>query len=210
MVAHAHADEWTACVRDAYLQLRQTHKVVVLCGLSMGGALATTLATAHPEIPALVLLAPYIGVPRLFGVALALAYVRHLARPYLPGSGGRRSLHDPAALTQSLAPGMLTAPMLRALRTVAQEAQRLIPELRVPTLYLQSREDNRITVRAAEQNFRMIGRAVSRAPGCEQRWLTGCGHIITADYCRDEVARQVVDWFARYTSATPRDPGDQG
>ena len=28
-----------------------------------------------------------------------------------------------------------------------------------------------------------------------QRWVTGCGHIISADYSKDEVAAQVIAWF---------------
>ena len=198
MAAHASASEWISCVRDEYAALRATHSVVAVCGLSMGGALALSLAVEHPDIPALVLLAPYIGVPPLFGVALALSRLRQLFQRYQTGSGGARSLHDPQARARSKAPGILTAPMLSALRVIALDAENSAPRLGVPTLYLQSREDNRISVRAATRSFEMLGRALPRAGEREQRWLKGCGHIITADYCRDEVARQVIDWFARY------------
>ena len=204
MAAHANAAEWTSCVRDEYARLRQTHAIVVVCGLSMGGALSASLAADHAEIPALVLLAPYIGVPRFFGSALALSYMRQLFRPYQQGSGGARSLHDPVARAKALAPGILTARMLSALRIIAEQAEQALPLLRAPTLYLQSREDNRISVRTAERNFSAIGIANAHTGVREQRWLTGCGHNITADYCRDDVARQVSEWFARYAGAPPR------
>ena len=198
MAAHASATEWTSCVRDEYARLRQTHDTVVVCGLSMGGALSASLAADHPEIPALVLLAPYIGLPRFYGLVLALSYLRQLVQPNQLGSGGARSLHDPVARAKALAPGILTARMLSALRTIAVQAEAAVPLLHMPILYLQSRQDNRIRVRTAERNFSAIGSAKAPHGVREQRWLTGCGHIITADYCRDDVARQVVEWFARH------------
>ncbi len=204
MAAHANASEWISCARDEYAALRTTHRVVAVCGLSMGGALALSLAVERPDIPALVLLAPYIGVPPLFGVALVWSRLRQLFQRYQTGSGGARSLHDPKARARSKAPGILTAPMLSALREIALHAQRAAPQLGVPTLYLQSREDNRISVHAAERNFQMLGRAIARTDERVQHWLTGCGHLITVDYCRDEVARQVIDWFARHAGAPPR------
>lgn len=78
-----------------------------------------------------------------------------------------------------------------ALREVARQAQAALPALRARVLYLQSREDNRLREEDALAQFPRIGSAVK-----EQRWLTGCGHIITVDYRKDEVARQVVEWFA--------------
>lgn len=204
MAAHASATEWTSCVRDEYARLRQTYAVVAVCGLSMGGALSASLAADHREIPVLVLLAPYIGVPRFFGLALALSYLRQVFQLYQQGSGGARSLHDPVARARALAPGILTARMLSALKTIAEQAEAALPLLHMPILYLQSREDNRISVRSAVRNFSAIGSANATHGVREQRWLTGCGHIITADYCREDVARQVCEWFARHAGAPQR------
>jgi esterase/lipase len=31
----------------------------------------------------------------------------------------------------------------------------------------------------------------------ERHWVTGCGHVITVDYCREQVADLVLDFLAR-------------
>ena len=193
LAAESRADAWLTCVRDAYTALRASHETVVLCGLSMGGALCTLLAAEHHHIPALVLLAPYLGTSWLLNLQLLGVWLAQPFTPYFNGSGGTRSIHDPEARARALGPGVNTARTLTELRTIAVAAEAALPTLRMPTLYLQSREDNRITESAAIRHFAML-----KAPVREQRWLTGCGHIITADYCRVEVASQVIEWFGRY------------
>ncbi len=193
MASQSRAALWTADVAREFRALRATHATVVLCGLSMGGALCTQLAARLPDLPALVLLAPYLGMPLTLQLQLPIAWVAQLFSPYLSGRGGERSIHDPAARANALGPGINTARTLTELRTIALAAERALPAVRAPTLYLQSLEDNRVTESDARRHFAMLGSAIR-----EQRWLTGCGHIITADYCRAEVARQVTAWCAEY------------
>ena len=38
----------------------------------------------------------------------------------------------------------------------------------------------------------------SLAGPTERRWVTGCGHVITVDYCRDVVANLVLDFLTRH------------
>ena len=204
MAQHASATEWTACIQDSYRALRATYDVVAVCGLSMGAALSATVAAQYRDIPALVLLSPYIGMPRPLQAALIAAWVIQCIRPYRRGTGGERSIHDPLARVKTLGPGILTARMLTELRTVARRAQSVLPQLSMPTLYLQSLEDNRITAHAAERNFSDLGTSAGAHMIREQRWLFGCGHIITVDYCRDDVARQVLAWITTY-AGTPAD-----
>jgi carboxylesterase len=149
-------------------------------------------------MPALVLLAPYLGMPHGLRFKLAGAWVAQAALPYRRNAGGERSIHDPLARARSLGTGIVTAGMLEQLRRIASKAARDLPRVRVPTLYLQSREDNRITVADAERFFGLLGSATK-----EQRWVENGGHIIAEDYCRDDVARQVIDWFEQY-AGSPR------
>lgn len=187
---------WRADVARAYAQLVSSHDEVFVCGLSMGGALTTLLAADHPEIPAVVLLAPYLGMPRKLQVQAALARLADAFTPYHASSGGERSIHDPVAKAAALGPRVVTARTMLELRSVARDAASALSRLTMPVLYLQSREDNRIAVSAAERHFGAVG-SLKKV----QRWLTGCGHIITADYCRDAVAQQVIEWFARHGAA---------
>jgi carboxylesterase len=193
MAHEARAAAWRTEVARVYRELRAAHDTVVVCGQSMGGALALLLAESHPEIPALALLAPYVGMPASIQWQIVAAWLLHPFGPYRPGRGGDRSLHDPAAKANALGPGVITAPTMTALRSIALAARRVLPRVRVPTLYLQSREDNRISVHAATHAFAALGGIQN-----VQRWLTGCGHIISADYCRADVADQVHRWFAQH------------
>ena len=65
-------------------------------------------------------------------------------------------------------------------------------QLTVPTLVVNSREDNRIPSALAERAI-----AAMRGP-VEQQWVEGCGHVITVDYCRDTVADLTLDFLARH------------
>lgn len=191
--------DWIAAVHSAFNDLRATHEVVMVCGISMGAALTVILAEGHPEIPAIALLAPYLVMPRVMRVKSALARLFNFLLPYHANTGGSNSIHDSAARAETRGTGVVTGPLLAQLKSVAERASRALPSIRARALYLQSREDNRINAYDAVAQFARLG-----SPIKEQRWLTGCGHIITADYCRDEVAKQVIEWFAAQDSTAGR------
>lgn len=190
MARESRAARWRAAALAEYDALQREYDSVVVVGQSMGGALAVLLATERPELPALVLLAPYIGMPHYLQWKVFGAWIARLVSPYLRSVGRETSIHDPVARANSLGPGIVTARTLSELRRVAEDAEAALPRVWVPTLYLQSREDNRIDARDAEVHFIALGSAAKR-----QQWLTGCGHIISADYCRDEVASLTADWL---------------
>lgn len=190
MANESRAARWREASLAEYDALRRDHDSVMVVGQSMGGALAVLLATERPELPALVLLAPYVGMPRNLQYKVLGAWIARPLLPYLRSVGGETSIHDPVARAESLGPGVVTARTLTELRRVAEDAEAALPTVWVPTLYLQSREDNRIAGHDAEVHFAALGSAEKR-----QQWLTGCGHIISADYCRDEVAALTADWL---------------
>jgi esterase/lipase len=45
-------------------------------------------------------------------------------------------------------------------------------------------------VAAAERSFEALGAEEKRL-----EWLSGCGHVITADYCKERVAELVLEWL---------------
>lgn len=190
MARESRAVKWRAAVEASYQSLRASYKQVAVCGQSMGGALATLLAVDHPEIESLVLLAPYLGMPIAMQARIPMAWLLELTTPYHSGSGGEQSLHDPQARARALGPAVITARTMYELRRVARAAEAALPRLAARTLYMQSREDNRIAQADAERHYWAIGSAHK-----EMHWLTGSGHIISSDYCRDEVAQRVINWF---------------
>lgn len=191
MANNARAGAWRAHVADALVALRRDHDAVYLCGQSMGGALALLQAVDTPDVAALVLLAPFLGMSAAMQRRFLMAGL--LPAPYLRSTGGERSLHDPVARRAALGPGIVTARALRALRTVALDAEAALGRVTVPVLYIQSRQDNRVSEADGLRHFQII-----RAPSKRQVWLDGSGHIISADLEKDLVAQLVLDWFAQH------------
>jgi esterase/lipase len=167
-------------------------------GLSLGGALAATVAAEDPELAALVLLAPYLDTPPWLRVLTKAASAIGAVMPYYGGDSSQ-SIHDPAARAEALAYGATTPELVRELVRAADAARAGLPRVKAPTLYVQSREDNRITPEVASRAFASIGARTKRI-----EMLSGCGHVLTVDYCKDRVARLVIDFLAGVTSGNEK------
>ena len=189
--ARATADDYAHAVRAELNALLAQYRWVGIIGLSMGGALGARLTAECPEVRVLVLLAPYLTPPPSVALVGRMASAWSLAVPYLAG-GGDASVHDPVARAASYAYGVFPPSALRALAATATAGRRALPSITIPTLVVNSREDNRIPAALAEQVT-----ATLRGP-TERHWVAGCGHVITVDYCRDEVASLVSDFLARH------------
>ncbi len=188
-LSNASAAEWFEDTRREYAALRTTNPWTGVVGLSIGGALGIGLASEQTDVPALVLLAPYVAMPRFVRrVADAIPYWGWLL-PYF-SSLGTNSIRDPAAAAQSLGYGILTPAALRAFRDVVDAADQALPRVTAPTLVIQSREDNRISPEDAE-------RAFGRLASSEKKfvWTNGAGHVITVDYGNAHVFDLTAQWL---------------
>jgi carboxylesterase len=186
--------QWLGAARDAYRDMRARHERVALVGLSLGGALATIVAADDPSLASLVLLAPYVDAP---GWLRALTHVAPAIAVVLPYVGGNplRSIQDPVARANALAYGAMPPALVRDLVRTADDARSALARVTAPTLYIQSREDNRITVEVATSAFAAITAQPKRL-----ELLAGCGHVLTVDYCRERVEAMVIEWLR---GATP-------
>jgi carboxylesterase len=181
--------------RDAARELesmRAAHDWVALVGLSMGGSLAIRLASEHADIPAMVLLAPYIDMPDTVRRAARTTQLWGWLFPYV-SARGRRSVLDPVAAAKSLGHGLVTPAFLRALDSVVKDAVRALPSVQTPTLVVQSREDNRIAAESAEHAFMRLG-----ARDKQFVWTNGAAHVITVDYGRERVFELTQQWLERH------------
>ena len=194
------AEEWIESARSAYRDLTHSHRWVGVGGLSMGGALAARLAAEVGSLPALVLLAPYVAMPSRISVAARLSLLWGVAVPYVRAidPAAARSIHDRDEAARSLGYGVFTPSALRALRATVARVIGALPNVRCPTLMIQSREDNRVPPAVAQRAFDRIG-----ASDKELVWVTGAGHVITVDYGRDRVFQIVGDFFDRHRGAVP-------
>jgi carboxylesterase len=205
-LVNASAETWRAEVRRAYDELAAKHPWVAVVGLSMGGAMGVSLAAERVgQVPALVLLAPYLDMPPAIRRLARTTHLWGWALPYF-SSLGRRSVRDPVAAARGLGHGILTPQALRAFHETMTAAVAALPAVQAPTLVVQSREDNRIPVSGAERAFALLGAADK-----EIVWTEGAGHVITVDYGHERVFALVSDWLDRHRATTaaggPAQPG---
>lgn len=196
-LATASAESWYSSVSHDLDQLRQSHKHMVLVGLSMGGALATRLASEHP-IDAMVLLAPYIDMSGLVRLLASTTHAWGWLLPYFSAMG-RRSIQDPSAAARALGHGLLTPAALRALQDTMVAGARALPRVTAPTLVVQSRQDNRISVESAERGFAKLGATEKKLV-----WTNGAGHVISVDYGFQNVYELTADWLQSHVPTAAR------
>lgn len=196
--------EWTATARRAFEELRARHERVAIVGLSMGGALATTLAASVGDrAVALVLLAPFLRVAPSGRLLTALWPLWSLWRAWVPGDAAS-SIHDPVARRESLGYGVSSPRALRELRGIVDGAGEATHRLQLPTLVVHSRTDYRIPEADAERAFARVG-----APEKALRWVERSGHVITVDRDADAVTALVIEWLERHAPPPPTRAGDR-
>jgi len=193
------SEDWLAAARDELQTLRNRHHPVFLLGQSMGGALATILASESQDVPGLVLLAPYLGMPASLRWLARSHDVWGILSPWVI-SRDERSILDPAAREASLGYGALASHLLEELLELSERARRAASEVDAPVLAMYSRADNRISSEEAERGFAALG---SREKWLV--WLEGTGHVLSVDVGHERVFRLVSRWLARRGSV--RRPG---
>lgn len=171
------------------LRARSPH--VAIIGQSMGGALATVLAT-EGGVDAMVLLAPYVRLSERASRIAALHRVISWFVPYVR-SRSEFSILDPEARRKALGRGVTTPRLLYELSLIVRQAREAAPLARVPVLVIHSRQDPRVAVTEAQVAFSALG-----SPMKTLEWAEHSGHVLTVDYDRDWVARRVLDWLERH------------
>jgi carboxylesterase len=183
------ADEWARAASGALAEMRRRHKSVSVVGLSMGGALAVALTAEVRDVPALALIAPYVEMPRFLRAAASTHWLWGRFAGEISAQN-MQSIHDPIEREKSLAYGSVTGSALYQLLKVVNRARRALPDVKAPTLLIQSRDDPRCSQRGAEQAIKKLGAREKKLV-----WIEGAGHVITVDYGRERVFGEVRSWL---------------
>lgn len=199
--SHSTCADWEASAHGAYADLAMKCEQVAVVGVSMGAALACTLATsgelALEKLSSIVIITPYLSMTPTARWVIPIWPVWSLVQPFF-SSDKDESIREPEARAQSLGYGITTPRLLRELREVVDRGAASSAHLHVPTLMIASERDYRIPATTARAIFERIG-----APEKALRWVARSGHVITVDYDRAEVAALTAEWVQRHFSSSP-------
>ena len=181
-------DDWLAAVTAALVELTGSCRKVVVCGLSMGGALTLRLAELHPDRVAGIVLVN----PSVMGLNPALRVVPVLK--YLVPS--IKGVTDDIARPNTTELGYSRTPLkaVDALRKGWAVTRKDLALVRQPLLLLRSRVDHVVE----PENARVILDSVSSIDVTEVV-LDRSYHVATLDYDAELIFDRSVDFIRRVT-----------
>lgn len=177
--------QWTEAVRNAYFQLKTSCDRVVVCGLSMGGALALHLA-AHQPVAAVISLAgaAFIKDWRLSLLPLA----RHIV-PYQYKSKGP-DIRDKAAKQKIVSYHKYPVKSVDQLLALLQHVRGDLQDVSAPALLIHSKKDR--TVHFSNLDFMA---ANIRSEIKKVLILENSYHIVTVDVDKTQVFEAITEFI---------------
>jgi carboxylesterase len=181
--------DWYAEISRAFEQLRAQSDVVVVAGLSMGGALALRLAADNPDrIAGLVLVNPAVNTLRKD--VLALPVLKHVI-PAFPGVTNDIKKPGVDEHGYSKTPLRAAASMMAAWKVLRGD----LPLVKAPLLLFRSVEDHVVDASSAP----LILRGVSSTDVTE-RLLPNSYHVATIDNDAPVIFEESAAFIARVTA----------
>jgi len=188
---HSRWTDWLASVEDGYHLLRGAVDNVILVGLSMGGALSLLTSTRLEVAGVVAMSTPYAlrPDPRLKYVRLLSLFI-----PYLPmdnrspGAGwfDQDAWKDHISYPQNPVRSIVELDQLLAGMRAA------LPQVRVPTLLIHSRDDSYVSPENMERIFAALG-----ASDKTKLSVTGSGHVVTRDAACHQVFEAALHFIRR-------------
>ncbi len=191
------AEEWIFAARARLADLLKESRSVSVVGLSMGAAIAVILAAEFSDIPSVVLLSPYLAVPRFLRMVAALHGV---VDPIFGPLNARHpdSILDPDERAENAGYGVVTAGAIRQLCRVVKQATAALGLVQSPALLIQSVDDPRIAPEVGADTLARLGSVEKQL-----LWIKGAGHIITVDYGRERVLSETAAWIDGHAGSLP-------
>lgn len=189
-----HWQDWVADAESALTDLLTEADRVIIVGHSMGGMLAYHLAAYHPESIDSVISA---GTPGKMNTPFAPGNVLHplfclLWRSIKVYNKGELQYADPALAALDDSPRMVPTFAIKQLFDFLKQQKKVLSEVRVPALILQSTRDSS----AAPVSACMIYNQIS-TPTEEKRiiWFDKTEHAMFLDIEKEYVISVVIDYI---------------
>ena len=188
------ADSLYEAVRDEYRAMRTRHERVAVIGHSMGGTLATILASQE-EVDAIVLCAPFYRVTRKWYYVLPPEWWSAVLSPlirWVPKSQMAIQVNRPGVSDKIVSYRWIP---IQGVKTLFELERRATAEItpagiRGPILIIHARGDDAASYDAARDMFRRISSHDKRFVTLERS-----NHVIFWDYERDDVTREIISFL---------------
>jgi carboxylesterase len=185
LLANTRAVDWVHAAEDHLMVLHDLCPTVFVAGLSMGAILTLYLGAKFPDV--LRGIAPINGGVRIHNPEFAkMAFQRDL--PNIVPSWDDAILLKDKSVTEVAYQEMARSTIIDVLG-LAKVVEEMLPELRVPVLFLQSKDDMVVP----PDNARYIAERI----GTDDKTiviLENSYHVATMDYDKDIVADKVIDF----------------
>ena len=192
-------DDWSAAAETSYQRLAARSGPVVATGLSVGGALAASVAASHPEVRGLAVVNPLVDPPAQEFLDTLEAFLVAGER-FLPGVGG--DIADPDGHEEAY--DRLPVAALLALSRGLIGLRPRLREVRCPVLILTGRHDHVVPPVSSD----VVAGAVSGP--VERVWLERSRHVATLDLDRHELERRVVEFAVSVAAGSELSGAPQG
>ena len=196
---------WLASVEEGLTQLIH-YKTVFVVGLSMGGVLALNLAIEHPDRLAGVIA---MSTPTRLETNVQTRLVplaRYFVKWYYPlkalnfnnpkvqaevlkqaqlrdASVSSIDFNDAQVVNHIKAMVRIPVPAIAELIALVNRTRRRLNKLRIPLLIIQSKRDQTVQPKDAEELYQLT----TSAPSKSLHWIEESGHVITTGVEREEV-----------------------
>jgi len=171
---------WYEAVKTAYGELSKSCTEVSVIGLSMGSLLAMKAAAELPVKKAVFMSAPiYVYDKRAPFVGVAKYFRKWINKK-------RRSydVEDKYNIAYEVMPLKALHSMLKLINHCSRE---VLPQIKVPCLIMQSRQEHTVRPESAEFIYNKLGSAEKKLI-----WIEHAGHILTLANNREEVFKEVL------------------
>lgn len=180
--------DYSAAIESAYADLAAQCDVVVVAGLSMGGALVLQLAERHPEIAGVVLVNA--AVASTNKQLLLLPVIKHLVKTF-PSIGNDIKKPDTDEHAYDKTPLKPLASMLKTWKQIRADLGRIT----CPVLLFRSADDHVVDPSSA----RIILEGIASSDKAEVV-LANSFHVATLDNDAPEIFAASVDFIKRVTA----------
>jgi len=182
--------DWLASVEDGLNLLKGCTEEQYLMGLSLGGVLSLLAATRYPVRGVVAMSTPF-GLPN--DPRIHIMNILTMLRPKMK-KGEDVFFNKEAKATHVALPFTPSRAMMEVVKAI-KELQRVLPDVKVPALLIQSRLDSVVPVGSLDGIYENIGSTDKTS-----LWVENSGHVITEEPDRQQVFEATTNFISRLST----------